>query len=167
MTPRIFEKLETTGRGAGGEIQLTDGIAALLAEEPVLAYEFMGRRYDCGSKLGYLQATVEYALNHFRVSAPNSKSIFSNSQRHDPSAPESRRELGDDADGRSMPGCRALRTAVILIMMSGGRSSPPLNLGIDSDLIRSCHDCGLHGIGCAFDGRGRADHGARGTLLNG
>jgi hypothetical protein len=66
-----------------------------------------------------------------------------------------------------MPGYRALRPAVILIMMSGGRSSPPLNLGIDSDLIRSCHDCGLHGIGCAFDGRGRADHGARGTLLNG
>ena len=62
LTPRIFEKLETTGRGAGGEIQLTDGIAALLAEEPVFAYQFEGRRYDCGSKLGYLQATVEYAL---------------------------------------------------------------------------------------------------------
>jgi UTP--glucose-1-phosphate uridylyltransferase len=64
LTPRIFDKLETTERGAGGEIQLTDGIAALLAEEPVYAYQFEGKRYDCGSKLGYLQATVEYALNH-------------------------------------------------------------------------------------------------------
>jgi len=64
LTPQIFDKLERTGRGAGGEIQLTDAIADLLADEPVLAYEFEGKRYDCGSKLGYLQATVEYALNH-------------------------------------------------------------------------------------------------------
>lgn len=64
LTPRIFEKLEHTGRGAGGEIQLTDAIADLLVDEPVYAFEFQGKRYDCGSKLGYLQATVEYALNH-------------------------------------------------------------------------------------------------------
>ena len=64
LSPRIFDKLEGVGRGAGGEIQLTDGIAALLQEEPVYAYAFMGRRYDCGSKLGYLEATVEYGLNH-------------------------------------------------------------------------------------------------------
>jgi UTP--glucose-1-phosphate uridylyltransferase len=64
LTPRIFDKLEHTGRGAGGEIQLTDAIADLLADEAVYAYEFEGKRYDCGSKLGYLQATVEYALNH-------------------------------------------------------------------------------------------------------
>ena len=64
LTPRIFEMLENTDRGAGGEIQLTDGIAALLREEPVMAYEFSGKRYDCGSKLGYLEATVEYALKH-------------------------------------------------------------------------------------------------------
>jgi UTP--glucose-1-phosphate uridylyltransferase len=64
LTPRIFDKLEHTGRGAGGEIQLTDAIADLLSEETVLAYEFEGKRYDCGSKLGYLQATVEYALRH-------------------------------------------------------------------------------------------------------
>jgi len=64
LTPRIFDKLERTGRGAGGEIQLTDAIADLLADEAVYAYEFEGKRYDCGSKLGYLQATVEYALNH-------------------------------------------------------------------------------------------------------
>lgn len=56
--------LDTIGRGAGGEIQLTDGIARLLEREYVYAYEFEGKRYDCGSKLGYLQATVEYALKH-------------------------------------------------------------------------------------------------------
>ncbi len=60
----IFERLKTVGRGAGGEIQLTDGIAALLDEVPVYAYRFKGKRYDCGSKLGYLEATVEYGLRH-------------------------------------------------------------------------------------------------------
>ena len=64
LTPRIFEKIESTGRGTGGEIQLTDAIAALLQEESVYAYEFEGTRYDCGSKLGYLIATVEHALQH-------------------------------------------------------------------------------------------------------
>lgn len=64
LEPEIFEKLETTGRGAGGEIQLTDGIAALLQQQAVYAMPFEGRRYDCGSKLGYLQATVEFALEH-------------------------------------------------------------------------------------------------------
>lgn len=64
LTPRIFELLATTRRGAGNEIQLTDAIADLLAHEKVLAYEFEGRRYDCGSKLGYLVATVEYGLKH-------------------------------------------------------------------------------------------------------
>ncbi|HRD48168.1 MAG: UTP--glucose-1-phosphate uridylyltransferase GalU [Candidatus Competibacter sp.] len=64
LTSRIFDLLENTPRGAGNEIQLTDGIAALLAEEQVLAYEFSGRRHDCGSKLGYLEATVEYGLRH-------------------------------------------------------------------------------------------------------
>lgn len=64
LTPRIFDKLRTTGRGAGGEIQLTDAIAALKEEEKVYAYSFKGKRYDCGSKMGYLQATVEYALCH-------------------------------------------------------------------------------------------------------
>ncbi len=64
LSPTVFEKLEKTGRGAGGEIQLTDGIADLLAEENVYAYEFEGKRYDCGNKLGYLQATVEFGLKH-------------------------------------------------------------------------------------------------------
>ncbi|MBK8639225.1 MAG: UTP--glucose-1-phosphate uridylyltransferase GalU [Chromatiaceae bacterium] len=64
LTPRIFAKLETTGRGKGGEIQLTDAISALLQDEPVIAYPFRGKRYDCGSKLGYLQAQVELGLAH-------------------------------------------------------------------------------------------------------
>lgn len=64
LTPHIFDLLETIPRGAGGEIQLTDAIAELLRKERVLAYEFTGKRYDCGDKLGYLQANVEYALKH-------------------------------------------------------------------------------------------------------
>ncbi len=64
LTPRIFDLLATTPKGAGNEIQLTDGIAALLQEEQVLAYEFEGRRYDCGNKLGYLIANIEYGLKH-------------------------------------------------------------------------------------------------------
>jgi UTP--glucose-1-phosphate uridylyltransferase len=64
LAGEIFDKLETIGKGAGGEIQLTDGIAALLQESPVYAYSFEGVRYDCGNKLGYLQATVAYGLNH-------------------------------------------------------------------------------------------------------
>lgn len=68
LTPGIFEKLKSTQKGAGGEIQLTDGIAALLEEEQVLAYEFQGKRYDCGSKIGYLEATVEYAMKHDELS---------------------------------------------------------------------------------------------------
>jgi UTP--glucose-1-phosphate uridylyltransferase len=64
LSPAIFEHLEKVGRGAGGEIQLTDGIAALMKEEAVYAHRFNGKRYDCGSKLGYLQATVEFALGH-------------------------------------------------------------------------------------------------------
>jgi UTP--glucose-1-phosphate uridylyltransferase len=64
LSPAIFPILATLGRGAGGEIQLTDALAQLLLQEQILAYEFKGKRYDCGSKLGYLQATVEYALEH-------------------------------------------------------------------------------------------------------
>ncbi|HHH49229.1 MAG TPA: UTP--glucose-1-phosphate uridylyltransferase GalU [Gammaproteobacteria bacterium] len=71
LTPRIFALLENTRKGAGGEIQLTDAIADLLVEETVMAYQFDGLRYDCGSKIGYLKATVEYALKH-----PHLKSEF-------------------------------------------------------------------------------------------
>jgi UTP--glucose-1-phosphate uridylyltransferase len=69
LSPRIFHHLRTMPPGAGGEIQLTDGIARLMQEERVLAYEFEGRRYDCGSKLGYLEATVDYGLQHEEVGA--------------------------------------------------------------------------------------------------
>jgi UTP--glucose-1-phosphate uridylyltransferase len=64
LTPRIFHHLRTMPAGAGGEIQLTDGIARLLGDEKVLAYQFEGRRYDCGTKLGYLEAMVDYGLKH-------------------------------------------------------------------------------------------------------
>lgn len=69
LAPEIFDKLETTGRGAGGEIQLTDAIADLLGDSSIYAYPFSGDRYDCGSKLGYLQATVAYALAHEEIGA--------------------------------------------------------------------------------------------------
>jgi UTP--glucose-1-phosphate uridylyltransferase len=64
LSPTIFDRLENVGRGAGGEIQLTDAIAALLGSEAVHAFRFDGKRYDCGSKLGYLEATVEFGLKH-------------------------------------------------------------------------------------------------------
>jgi UTP--glucose-1-phosphate uridylyltransferase len=64
LSGSIFDDLAKIGKGAGGEIQLTDGIARLMQREPVHAFEFEGKRYDCGSKLGYLQATVEFGLKH-------------------------------------------------------------------------------------------------------
>jgi len=70
LTPRIFDHLERIGEGAGGEIQLTDGIARLMNDEAVYAYKFEGKRFDCGNKLGYLQANVEYALSHPELSKP-------------------------------------------------------------------------------------------------
>ena len=64
LSASIFDDLARIGKGAGGEIQLTDGIARLMQRESVYAFEFEGKRYDCGNKLGYLQATVEYGLKH-------------------------------------------------------------------------------------------------------
>ncbi len=64
LSSRIFNLLESTTKGAGGEIQLTDAISSLLLYEHVMAYRFSGQRYDCGSKLGYLKATVEFGLKH-------------------------------------------------------------------------------------------------------
>jgi UTP--glucose-1-phosphate uridylyltransferase len=69
LTPAIFAKLEQTQRGTGGEIQLTDGIASLLADEAVHVLAFHGIRYDCGSKIGYLRAMVEYGLRHPELGA--------------------------------------------------------------------------------------------------
>jgi UTP--glucose-1-phosphate uridylyltransferase len=64
LTPHIFQHIRALKPGAGGEYQLTDAIAALLKDEAVLAYQFKGVRYDCGSKLGYLKATIELGLRH-------------------------------------------------------------------------------------------------------
>jgi len=64
LSGRIFALLEKTKPGAGGEIQLTDAIAALLKEEKALAYRFEGRRFDCGSRIGLIEATIQYALDH-------------------------------------------------------------------------------------------------------
>jgi UTP--glucose-1-phosphate uridylyltransferase len=67
LTPGIFDKIRNQAKGAGGEIQLTDGISNLLKEEAVYAFQYKGKRYDCGSKEGFLQATVELALGHAEV----------------------------------------------------------------------------------------------------
>lgn len=69
LTPGVFDRIRQGGRGVGGEIQLTDGIAGLLRDEVVLGYNYQGKRYDCGSKMGFLQATVELALQHPEVGA--------------------------------------------------------------------------------------------------
>ena len=69
LTPAVFEQIRNNPRGAGGEIQLTDGIAKLMATEGVHAYQYQGKRYDCGSKQGFLEATVDFALKHEEVGA--------------------------------------------------------------------------------------------------
>jgi UTP--glucose-1-phosphate uridylyltransferase len=68
LSPRIFEHLANVLPGKGGEIQLTDAIASLLTQEQVLAHQFQGTRYDCGSKIGYLKATIAFAMSHPDVS---------------------------------------------------------------------------------------------------
>ena len=70
LTPGVFHEIASQPRGVGGEIQLTDGIASLLRREKVFAYRYEGKRYDCGSKEGWLQANVELALEHPEVGAP-------------------------------------------------------------------------------------------------
>jgi UTP--glucose-1-phosphate uridylyltransferase len=70
LTPGIFEALSSTGQGSGGEIQLTDGLQRLLAKEKVLAYKFRGKRFDAGEKLGFLKATVEFALRNEELGRP-------------------------------------------------------------------------------------------------
>lgn len=70
LTPRIFSLLENLKPGAGGEFQLTDAIAELLKYETVFGYEFDGKRYDCGSKLGYVVANMEYAMEHAEIGQP-------------------------------------------------------------------------------------------------
>jgi UTP--glucose-1-phosphate uridylyltransferase len=96
LMPRIFEFLRTQQPGAGGEIQLTDAIQALLTQEQVLAFRYHGQRFDCGSKLGYLKATVEFALRH-----PEVKTQFEDYLRAQFGAPAKAEEeaiIEDDAD---------------------------------------------------------------------
>ena len=69
LTPAVFAHIRSQQAGVGGELQLTDGIASLLGKEAVYAYEYLGKRYDCGSKEGFLEATVELALQHPEVGA--------------------------------------------------------------------------------------------------
>jgi UTP--glucose-1-phosphate uridylyltransferase len=69
LMPTIFNHIRALKPGAGGELQLTDALQSLLSEEQVLAYRYFGTRFDCGSKLGYLKATVEFALRHPEVKA--------------------------------------------------------------------------------------------------
>ena len=69
LSPAVFRHIRSQPTGVGGEIQLTDGIASLLKEEPVYAFQYLGKRYDCGSKEGFLEATVELALQHPEVGA--------------------------------------------------------------------------------------------------
>lgn len=75
LTPRIFTLLESTQRGSGGELQLTDAIAKLIQEESVYALQFQGKRYDCGNKLGYLEATLAYALKHPELATEFKRSL--------------------------------------------------------------------------------------------
>lgn len=77
LDPGIFDLLESTGRGAGGEIQLTDAIAQLLIERPVDAYRFRGTRFDCGTHLGLIEATIRYALDHEKLSESASRMMQS------------------------------------------------------------------------------------------
>ena len=69
LTPAIFEHIRNQASGVGGEIQLTDGIAGLMRQENVYAFQYQGKRYDCGSKEGFLEATVELALQHPEIGA--------------------------------------------------------------------------------------------------
>ncbi|MDC6636408.1 hypothetical protein OEZ81_26055, partial [Leclercia adecarboxylata] len=69
-SPKIFELLEATGTGAGGEIQLTDAIAELLKSERVDAFRFEGRRFDCGTHLGLVEATIRFALDNEKLAGP-------------------------------------------------------------------------------------------------
>lgn len=75
LMPRIFDLLENTKSGSGGEIQLTDAIAKLIKEDKAYAYQFAGKRYDCGSKLGYLEATIAYALKHPELATDFKRSL--------------------------------------------------------------------------------------------
>ncbi|AYR25003.1 UTP--glucose-1-phosphate uridylyltransferase GalU [Herbaspirillum rubrisubalbicans] len=83
LTPAIFERLENIGTGAGGEIQLTDAISALLQQEQILAYRYEGQRFDCGSKLGYLKAAVAMGFKHKEVGSGFAQFLQEFTSQHD------------------------------------------------------------------------------------
>jgi len=83
LTPAIFERLENIGTGAGGEIQLTDAISALLQQEQILAYRYEGQRFDCGSKLGYLKAAVAMGFKHKEVGSGFAQYLQEFAAQHD------------------------------------------------------------------------------------
>ena len=85
LPPQIFAKLESQAPGSGGEIQLTDGIAALLADHPVLAHRFAGRRFDCGSRIGLVEATIQFALEHDDLAEDARRYMRSALQQYDTS----------------------------------------------------------------------------------
>ncbi|WP_075258670.1 UTP--glucose-1-phosphate uridylyltransferase GalU [Herbaspirillum camelliae] len=83
LTPAIFEHLQNIGTGAGGEIQLTDAISALLQQEQILAYRYEGQRFDCGSKLGYLKAAVAMGIKHKEVGSGFAQFLQDFAAQHD------------------------------------------------------------------------------------
>ena len=113
LTAGIFEQLRQVGHGAGGEIQLTDGIARLLNHEAVYAHRFVGKRFDCGNKLGYLQATVEYALAHPGLSRSFHSYLLRLTQELAGNATAARKAVakskGKPAGRRKSPNARARR----------------------------------------------------------
>jgi UTP--glucose-1-phosphate uridylyltransferase len=98
FSPRLLDCLENLEPGSGNEIQLTDGIARLLASEPVFAYSYLGKRYDCGSKLGFLEATLDFALKHPQLGADFQQLVNRAADAH----------AQDDATGQGVRGSRHL-----------------------------------------------------------
>jgi UTP--glucose-1-phosphate uridylyltransferase len=102
LPARIFDFLEKTAPGAGGEIQLTDGIAGLIGERQVLAYRFAGQRFDCGDRLGYLQATIAFALRHPEVGAEFAQYLNALCAERQAASAQSQ---GEDAESAQRCGC--------------------------------------------------------------
>ena len=100
LTPKIFDKLEQTQRGAGGEIQLTDAIAALMEEQEVFGYEFEGTRYDAGTTMGWLQASVEIALTRPDLGTEFRAYLQASSSEPDPDPDGGPGVVGYDAAAR-------------------------------------------------------------------
>ncbi|HZP86511.1 MAG TPA: UTP--glucose-1-phosphate uridylyltransferase GalU [Burkholderiales bacterium] len=121
LTPRIFDCLAELAPGKHGEIQLTDAIAALSKREPVLAYPFAGRRFDCGSKLGYLAATIHYGLKHPEVGESFARLIIA--AREDLVGSEA--ALADEPASALDPGLARVQSATVISAVSEDVSATP------------------------------------------